>query len=472
MKGDFKNNFFNNREFDELIARYDHMIRRGLNYYFDVEDFEQLIDHYLDVNKTGKALNAVRYAFTLHPNAFPLMIKKAQIHLRNKNPQRALSTLKEVQEIESSNNEFYLTRGHALLLMDNLEDAELDYGKALYMVDDREEHIDLLQNISQTLQFSDLHRHAIKYLKKAHELEPKNLLILYDLAYCYEKTGQIRKSISHYLKYINIEPYSEHIWFSLGKLYHEAEETGYAIEAYEMALAINPEYTDAMFELGILLEDDERYAKAIESYLEYLKHEPDSADVHFFAANCYFQVDQYDPALEHYQQALKHESYNPGVYYGIARVLLKRGNLWDALFYAKRATMLDDEDYELFLLYGKINSKLRMYKESSKAYLKAVELKPEILSHWIMFTDELIKNQKFEQALKYTLQSLELHGNIPRLYYRIAALYYKTDRIRYSIRYFKKGMLMNSDLYQEFFSISPEAKRSKEIKKLLKNQTI
>jgi len=448
------------------------MIGQGEHYYFDVEDFEQIIDHYLDVNKTGKALNAVRYAFNLHPNAFSLMIKKAQIHLRNRNPQRALATLRDMQGIEASNNEFYLTSGHAFLLMGEKEKAEKYYQKALARVSDREETLELLQNVAQTLQFSDLHSYAIKYLKKAHQLEPRNLLIIYDLAYCYEKTGKLEKSIYYYHKYIDVEPYTEHIWFSLGKLYHESGQTQKAIESYEMSVAINPEYADALFELGILYEDEGHYEKAVEAYEDYLKQEPDSADVHFYLGNCYFELKQDEPALEHHQKTLKLESYNPRVYYGIARILLRKGQLWDALFYAKRATMLDDSDFELFLLYGQINSRLRMYKESSKAFLKAVELKPEVVRHWLLFTDELIHNQKFEQALKYTLQSLELHNNNARIQYRLAGLYYKTDRIRNAIRSFKKALMMDPDQYQEFFKICPEAKKSKEIKKMLKNQII
>lgn len=470
MKGSHRPNYFDDNQFDDLLAKYEQMIGQGEFYYFDVEDFEQIIEHYLDINKTGRALNAVRYAFRLHPNAFVLMIKKAQIHLRNKNPQRALSTLREIQGLEASNNEFYLTSGHAHLLLGDQKNAEWYYQQALQQVSDQDETLDLLHNIAQTLQFSDLHEEAIKYLKEAHRIEPQNLLVIYDLAYCYEKTGRIQKSISFYLNYINIEPYSEHIWYSLGKLYHEKGETEHALEAYDMAVAINPEYADALLDLALLLEDNGRYEKAVDAYQEYLRQEPGSAEVHFFLGNCYFELEKYQPALEHYQKALKLESYNPRVYYGIARILFEQGQLWDALFYAKRATLLDDSDFELFILYGRINSRLRMYKESAKAFLKTVEIKPEILQHWLMFTDELINNQKYEQALKYTIQSLELHDQHPVIHYRLAALYYKTDRLRNAVRTFKKALDLDAGQYKEFFNIAPEAKRYKEIKKLLRNQ--
>ena len=274
------------------------------------------------------------------------------------------------------------------------------------------------------------------------------------------------------MKYINIEAYTEHIWYSLGKLYHESGEMDNAIEAYEMSVAINPEYADALFELALLLEDELQYHKAIDAYQEYLKQVPDTAEVHFLLAKCFYETEQFDSAMKHYQKALKLESHNARVYYGIALILFKQEHLWDALFYAKRATMLDDSDYELFILYGKINSRLRMYKESAKAFLKTVELKPEIMQHWVMFTDELIASQKYEQALKYTLQSLELHNNYALIHFRLAALYYKTDRFRNAIRAFKKGLNMDAGWYEEFFKICPEAKKSREIKKMLKNQII
>jgi tetratricopeptide (TPR) repeat protein len=124
------------------------------------------------------------------------------------------------------------------------------------------------------------------------------------------------------------------------------------------------------------------------------------------------------------------------------------------------------------VLYGKINSHLKMHKESARAFYHTVELKPEVFYHWILLTDELIYERKYDRALKYLLDSLEFHGNNALILYRIAAMYYKNCNTRTSLRYFKKAMLMDKKRYNEFFRICPEAKRSNEIKKVMKDKTV
>ena len=472
MKGDFGNNYFNNREFGALLSRFEQMLKNDSNYYFDVEEFEQIVEYYMDLNQNGKALKAIKYAFKLHPDALHLMIKKAQIHLQNKNPQRALNSLEAVENIESSNSEIFLTKGHSLLLMGNLADSREYYDKALTLVEDREELLDVLQNISQTLQFSDLYEEAIKYLLKAFELDKDNLMVLYDIAYCYDRAGDPEKSIDYYNRYLNVEPYSEHVWFSLGNLYNKTGEIDNAIEAYEMAVAINPEYIDSIYELAVILEDHHQYAKAVKYYKQYLSYEPDSAEIYLFIGNCYFHLDEYTDALEYYKKSLTIEEYNPEVYYAIANLLYKKQKYWDALFYAKRTTHLDESDSRFYVLYGKINSHLKMHRESARAFYKAVEVKPEMIYHWILLTDELIKEKKYDKALKYLLDSMKFHADSALILFRVAAMYYKTSNFRSSLQYFKKAMLMDDKRYNEFFKICPEAKRSNEIKKVMKDKTI
>jgi len=472
MKGDFENNFFNNREFGALVSKYEQMLKNRLNYYFDVEDFEQIVEYYMDMDQNGKALKAIEYAFQLHPDALPLRIKKAQIHLKEKKPERALNSLETIENIESMNSEIYLTKGHSLLLLGNVADSEEYYDKALTLAGDKEERLEMLQNISQTLQFSDLYKEAIKYLYEAYELDRENLMVLYDLAYCYDRSGDTEQSIAYYNHYIDIEPYSEHVWFALGNLYNKIGETDHAIEAYEMAVAINPEYIDSIYELAVLLEDNYQYAKAIQYYHQYLSYEPESAETYLFIGNCYYYLNEYDKALEHYKKSLEIEENNPEVAYSIANLLCKKKKYWDALFHAKNATHLDENESRYYVLYGKINARLKMHKEAARAFQQALELKPEVFYHLILLTDELIIERKYDRALQYLLDSMEFHGNNALILFRIAALYYKTHSIRNSLKFFKKAMLMDEKLYNEFFKICPEAKRSNEIRKVLNDQIL
>ena len=46
---------FENDGIHEHISRYERMLKKNDEYFFDVEEFEMIIDHYLDRNELKKA---------------------------------------------------------------------------------------------------------------------------------------------------------------------------------------------------------------------------------------------------------------------------------------------------------------------------------------------------------------------------------------------------------------------------------
>ncbi len=470
MQGDYEN-LFNGGDFDQLIDRYEEMLKNGNTYYFDVEDFEQILDYYIDVNHLGKALRAVKYAFKLHPYAVSLKIKKAQILLKDKNPNRALTTLNSIEKLEANNNELFITKGHANVMMGNTAQAKKEYSKALDLITDKDEAVDLMQNIAHTFQLVNNFELALSYLINALKLDNDNIFILQDLAYCYEKMDDLASSIVYYKKYLELDPFSENIWYSLGKVHQATGELENAIKAFEFALAINPRSVDSIYEIALLYEENLQFEKAIDYYLQFLNYEDESSEILSSIANCYNYLDNFKDALNYYHKALEIDSFNPGLHHGIATVLFKKKNYWDALFYAKRSTIIDDSNYNYFVLYGRIASNLHLKSEAITAFEKAVEIKPELFYNWILLVDEFINHFYYRKAINVLEEALEYHEKSALLYFRLAALNYLEKQTLYAVKYFKLAMKIDPKHKKEFFRICPQAKKSKEITKLIQDIT-
>jgi tetratricopeptide (TPR) repeat protein len=470
MKEEENNGF--DRNTDDLISRYEEMIQEGKNYYFDVEDLEFILDFYIDMNQMGKAKKAVQYAFNLHPEALPLQIKKAKILLKNNNPKRAISTLEEVQGIEMANTELYQIKGHAFVLLNDLSSAKEQYNQAINLIHEKEELVDTLYSISQTLQFQNQYNLAINYLEQAYSNENDYLFILYDLAYCYEQVNNVKQSLKYYEKYLDKDPFSDHVWFTVGRLNEEKGNTEKALEAYKFVHAINPKFPDVLLEIARIYEDSFQYEKAITYYKEYLELEPDSYEVNFYLGNCYNLMDKTEEAFKYYQKSLDIEPFNSDVFYGMASVYYKKKQLKDALFYAKRAILLDEENDKFYALFGKIASKLDNKEDSVRSFRKATDLKPQLVYYWILLSDELIRQNEFNQSLRVLQESLEFHDNSAAILFRLSALQYKKGDINLSLQNFKKAIALDRKNYHDFFNICPEAKASKAINKILTDQTI
>ncbi len=75
-----KEYFQEDGDLQEILGRFENMLNQVEAYFFDVHEFEKIIDHYLDTNHFTKAIDAVRYGINQHPGSTTLLIKEAQVY--------------------------------------------------------------------------------------------------------------------------------------------------------------------------------------------------------------------------------------------------------------------------------------------------------------------------------------------------------------------------------------------------------
>ena len=78
-------------EGNELIKRFEDHLRKKKAEFFDLDAYEQIIDHYMFRSKHNKALQAVNQAISQYPFSIELITIKAQIFQTLKNMARRLS---------------------------------------------------------------------------------------------------------------------------------------------------------------------------------------------------------------------------------------------------------------------------------------------------------------------------------------------------------------------------------------------
>jgi predicted Zn-dependent protease len=284
MKEDFED-IFHEEEYSELVNRYEEMLKNNTKYFFDVIEFESIIDYYIDSNKANNALNAVKFASQQHPYSLNIQLKKAQVLVDKGHASQALQVIEQIERIESSNSDVYLLKGSTLNVMGRYSEAERAFDTAIiYSYDDK---VDVIHTIAQSFEQIGRYKTALKYLHQAYKMDSKNIMLLYDIGYCYEKLGQINKSIEFYKQFLDKDPFAENAWYNLGVLYNKSDKYTNAIEAYEFALAINPEFSVAYFNLANAYSNNEDFHNAIISYKEYLKFDGKSVEILTFIGDCY-----------------------------------------------------------------------------------------------------------------------------------------------------------------------------------------
>ncbi|MBM3434677.1 MAG: hypothetical protein FJY07_00500 [Bacteroidetes bacterium] len=85
--------YFDEQEDEQLkslVDRFDRMVQKGERYFFDVDEFEMIIDHYLIDNQLDKTNLAIKYAMEQHPRISSFMLKKAQMLVSSNHINKAL----------------------------------------------------------------------------------------------------------------------------------------------------------------------------------------------------------------------------------------------------------------------------------------------------------------------------------------------------------------------------------------------
>ena len=104
-----ENHMHSESEIDDLVKRYELMVDKGENRYFDVEEFEMLIGHYLSFGEIENAQMVLHYASNLFPESINLQLREAQILAGLGKHIKAIPRLQNLLAFEPQNEEIHLT---------------------------------------------------------------------------------------------------------------------------------------------------------------------------------------------------------------------------------------------------------------------------------------------------------------------------------------------------------------------------
>ena len=456
---------FQDDEDNELVVRYEEMLKNNQSYFFDVVEFENIIDYYIDTNKANNALKAVKFAAQQHPQSINIELKKAQVLIDKGHPDQALNILERIERIEASNTDVFLLKGSTLNVMGRYNEAERSFDSAID--NSYEEKVDIIHTIAQSFEQIGRYKTALKYLHEAFSLDSKNGMLLYDIGYCYEKMGQIDKSISFYNQYLEKEPFSDNAWYNLGILYNKAEKYDEAIDAYEFAIAITPEFSVAYFNLANTYSNKEDYLNAIINYKEYLNFDGNSGEILTYIGDSYESLKEYDLAIKYYDKALENDDYFADAYYGKANVMYDMGKAELALSFVEKAIVINDINAEYYFLLGNIYTELNLNKEALDALKKAYGIDPEEIDFLLALSDAYFNNNKVDTAIHLLQEFTNDNAGNALVYYRLAACFFVKNNKKKALEEFENGLKINPKSYMEVILYFPDAVEDDDVNTLL-----
>jgi len=425
----------------DSINRFEDMVKGNGSCYFDVYEFEHIIDYYLDQHSFINAKAAIERALKQHPGASGIKLRLAQTYIQIGKPSKGLHFLREIEAIEGSNPELFLLKGTALNVLGKKEEAYQAFDKTIKLSEENKDDVAL------SVAFSYMNtRHytmAIKYLKLAYKINPENLTVIHELALVYEKIDKPANSIKFYKKYLDLDPYAEHIWFSLGMVYSGLEKFNMAIEAYDYAIAISPDYISAHYSKGNTLVNSNKYHEAIATFEFILAVEPDNTQAYTYIGECYDKLELYKRSTYYYRKALTFDKTHSDAWFGLGMACFNMEQYTLSIDYFKQATICDPENPDYWYMLGEGYRKIRLLEKSAEAFNRAVELDPNDYEAWLSHADIFFTENKLNDAIKLLKKAYEYNKEVSTINYNLAVYYLYDNNLKLAGEYFEKGLRIN-----------------------------
>lgn len=422
------------------LKKFESMLKTNKVFFFDSEEFEDIILHYLDTGKINLAKKALKLGLEQHPRSTGLKLVQVELLVFDDKLDLAERLLNELYAIEPTNEEIYIQKANIYSKRDQHEKAVEFLKTALTYTDD---YADVYSLIGMEYLFMDKLELARENFIKCLDEDTEDHSALYNVVYCFDFLDQNLEAIDFLNSFIDKNPYSEVAWHQLGRQYYAIKEYEQALRAFDYATLIDESFLGAFLEKAKSLEKLKRFQEAIEAYNITLELDDPTSFALLRIGKCYERLKNAEKALKFYLRTVHEDPLLDKAWIAITDFYIRRKNYQKSLYYVNKALGIDNENKLYWKRYAAINRALNLPEEAEEGYRKAVEFGDYQLDTWMFWTDTLQQLGENNAAVNTLLQAAEYYTDEYQVEYRLAGLYFTMHETDKAVYHLSNGLRLN-----------------------------
>jgi tetratricopeptide (TPR) repeat protein len=439
-------------DYNVSLSRFESMLKTNKVFFFDSEEFEDIILHYLDMGKATLAKKALKLALEQHPRSTGLKLVQVEMLIYDDKLDQAEKLLNELYAIEPHNEEVYIQKANIYSKRDLHDKAILELQKALECTDD---FADVYNLMGMEYLFMDDLENAKQCFIKCLEEDFEDQSALYNVVYCFEFMDQYKEAIDYLETYIERNPYSEIAWHQEGRLSYSIKDYENALRCFEYATLIDEHFVGAHMEKGKALEKLKRFEEAITCYEYTMELEDPTSYALLRIGKCYEKMGDKAQALSYYNRTVHEDPLLDKGWIAITDFYIRQKNYQKALYFVNKALGIDNENQHYWKRYATINKQMNFFEEAEYGYRKAVEYGDFELDTWLFWVDITQFLGEFDAAIQTLLQAAEYYPESHEVAYRLAGLYFMIQENDKGKDYLLKGLELNAKQVTELEALFP-----------------
>ncbi len=456
---------FSNNDDKFPLSKFELMLKTNSVYFFDSNEFEEIILFYVDSGKFSLAKKALQLGLEQHPASVALKLIQVELLILDEKLDKAEKILDQLMEIEPSNEEvfiqkatIYSKRGEHRRAVDSLQTALLF----------ADEDAEILSMIGMEYLFLEEFDTARLNFAKSLEVEYENYSSLYNVIYCFDMLKKHDEAIEYLNEYIEKDPYSEIAWHQLGRQYYIVYDYAKALNAFEYAILIDDSFIGAHLEKAKTLEELGHYEEAISFYQKTMELDTETSFAFLRIGKCYEKLNRKNDAIDFYNKTVNEDPLLDKGWLALADIFIENNNFHKALFYVNKALSIDEENHLYWHKFAEINLKLNLFEEAVRAYYKCIGLQDDRLEVFVALADVLHFLGEYHEGIRVLLDAREKYKDSAEVSYRLAGLHLLVQKEKESVYFMEIALKEDLDDLDLVLKLYPALEQNPEIGSMIR----
>jgi tetratricopeptide (TPR) repeat protein len=413
-------------ENNSSLLKFENMMKSDKVLFFDSDEFEEIIYHYIDIGKMQLAKKALTIALSQHPSSPSLMLIKAEILIHDDKLDQAEKLLNNLTKIDPNNDEIYIQKSN-IFSKKGQHDLAI---KALEIaLDITEDKSDIYHIIGMEYMFMDDLEQAKKFFILCLDDDIEDHSALYNVVYCYEFLDQFEEALIYLDTFINKNPYSEVAWHQKGRMACYLKKYSLAYNCFDYASLIDENFLGAVLEKAKMLQKMKRYEDAIQIYKSTFNSGEPTSYTYLRIGRCYKKLKNDKMALIYLYKASNEDPFFDKAWRELAKYYHKKKDFNKSLYYINKAIHIESGHYKSWQIFVDNHLVLNNEEDVVYGFEQLLNTGDFELEDFLIYVDVLVENEKIDLAITILEIGLNYYKDHIQINYRLIGLYLLTEKL-------------------------------------------
>jgi len=405
------------------------------------EQLQKALGHHQagDVDRAEKIYREIIRIDSRHSDALHLLGVAA--HQKKKHAD-AINLIGQAIEVNSASASYHCNLGAAYRALNQFEQAETCYRRAIHLAPD---YADAHFNLGNTLNDQKRFPEAEDCFRRFLKLKPNHAPAIIQLGIVRQSMGDLPEAVTSFREAVKLNPQNVNAWSHLGAVLHMQDQDAESESCFRNVVQLQPGSAAGFHQLGLVLQKQKKLDEALKALDSAVSLQPDSAAIHCHRALLLNQLESPAPALQACLLSLELKLDNPKMLYQLGNMLVELALPDKAIECLQSSLVIDPKMVASWTNIGSLFKSKQQSEKAELAFRCALKLKPNSANAVNNLGAACQETGKFSEALELHQKALLLNPEGISILNNLAACFRSMGELENALDVSDQTVLLYSD---------------------------